>query len=171
MKQDIEIVDATFEDAHAIGQIQAEAWLGSYASPENDITVDDIQLKIDEWNQIGDKRIEDNLNNSSSHTWVAKIGQKIVGFVAVLKTENEDKLEALFILPEYQGQGIGTRLLETALNWLGDSRKIITDVVSYNQRAKDLYKKFGFVETGEEVEDILTLPNGKIIPKILMVRI
>ena len=168
--EEIQITDATTQDAHVIGQIQSEAWLDSYASPENGITKEDIQLKVDEWNKIGDTRIEDNLNNPNSRTWVVKIDEKIVGFSAVLKTENENKLEAIFILPKYQGQGIGSKLLETTLNWLGNSKKITTDVVSYNERAKNLYKKFGFEETEETVDDVLTLPNGKIIPKILMVK-
>ncbi len=170
MNNAIQIIEASFEDAHTIGQIQAEAWLDSYPNPEKGVTKEDIQLKIDEWNQVGDKRIEDNLKNQNSHTWVAKKDQKVIGFVGVLKTEKENEIKALFVLPTYQGQGIGSKLLETCLNWLGKSKRITLEVVTYNAGAKSLYKRFGFREQGEALDNIIILPNGKIIPKVLMVK-
>lgn len=169
MNEEIQIVDATFKDAHAIGQIQIAGWLDSYASPEKGITIEDIQFKVKEWNQIGDKRIEDEFKKPGSRTWVTKTGGQVVGFIGGIKGE-ENRIEALYILPSYQGQGIGSKLLETALNWLGDSKKISIEVVSYNKGAIRLYKKFGFVEKGEVTDDVIVLPNGKIIPKILMVK-
>ena len=57
-----------------------------------------------------------------------------------------------------------------ALNWLGDKKKITMEVVSYNERAKSLYKKLGFIEQGEALDNLIVLPSGKVIPKILMVK-
>lgn len=42
MNKEVQIVEATLEDIHAIGQIQVAGWLDSYASPENGITISDI---------------------------------------------------------------------------------------------------------------------------------
>lgn len=76
----------------------------------------------------------------------------------------------MFVLPEFQGQGFGSKLLDKALNFLDNSKQISIEVVSYNQRAKSLYKKYGFIEKDEVIDDVITLPNGKIIPKILMIK-
>lgn len=162
----MQIVDATLEDIHAIGQIQIAGWLDSYASSENGITTSDIQLKIDQWVKIGDSRIEGEFKKEGAHTWIAKVDNQIVGFIGVNRGKNI--IEALFVLPAFQGQGIGSKLLDKALESLDNSRQISIEVVSYNERAKSLYKRYGFIEGGEATDDVITLPNGKIIPKILM---
>lgn len=169
MNKKIQILEATLEDVHAIGQIQIAGWLDSYASPENGITTSDIKLKIDQWEKIGDSRIEEEFGKPGAYTWIAKIDDQIVGFIGVNKDKNI--IEALFVLPDFQGQGIGSRLLEKALKSLDNSKQISIEVVSYNERAKSLYRKHGFTEDGEVNDDPITLPNGKIIPKILMVKI
>jgi RimJ/RimL family protein N-acetyltransferase len=53
---------------------------------------------------------------------------------------------------------------------LGNDKRITLEVVSYNKGAIRLYKKFGFTEQPQAPDDIITLPSGKIIPKIVMVK-
>lgn len=51
------------------------------------------------------------------------------------------------VLLNFQGYGIGTKLIETAISSLDSSKSIIClSVESSNFRAKDFYKKFGFRE-------------------------
>ena len=165
---DIQIVDATFQDAHDIGQIQSETWMCAYPNPDFGISKEDVKGKVDEWEEQGDQRVIDHMQKPGAKSWVAKQGDKVIGFIAVLKKDDENSVNALHVLPEYQGQGVGTRLLETALDWLGSSKRISLDVVLYNEKAKSLYKKFGFTQQKET--DGIPLNNKKTIPKILMVR-
>jgi len=164
------VVDATTDDAHVIGQIQTQTWLCNYPNPKMGITKEDIKEKTDLWEKLGDDRIIKHLQDPSLNNWVAKNNDVVVGFVAAKKSLDRNQIAALHVLPEFQGQGIGTELLKTALDWLGNSKKITIDVVSYNEGAKRLYKKFGFKEAGEAKDDPIILPNGKIISKILMVK-
>jgi RimJ/RimL family protein N-acetyltransferase len=50
----------------------------------------------------------------------------------------------------HRRQGIGTRLLETALDWARQSevRKLELHVFPHNEAAIKLYEKFGFVKEG-----------------------
>jgi ribosomal protein S18 acetylase RimI-like enzyme len=170
LDEGIKIVDASLGDVSALGFIQSQTWLCSYVNQEQGITKSDIQAKVDQWNQGGDQRIAAELSKLNSKTWVAKDGDLVVGFVAVLRGSEVNAIEALHVLPEYQGQGIGTALLEKALTWLRDEKKITIEVVAYNVRAQELYKKFGFKVVGDALDDPIILPSGKRIPKVLMVR-
>ncbi|MFH0961838.1 MAG: GNAT family N-acetyltransferase [archaeon] len=64
--------------------------------------------------QLQKKRFtEKRLSEGNYPRWVAVEKGKLVGTVAA-KAESE--ISALFVLPSYQGQGIGERLLKTAEN-------------------------------------------------------
>ena len=54
------------------------------------------------------------------------------------------------LLAAYRGQGIGTRLLEQVIVWAAQQgfRKLTADCFSTNQRARALFRKLGFSETG-----------------------
>ena len=55
------------------------------------------------------------------------------------------------ILPRWRGKGLGTALLTELISWAKSSpiiEKINLRVLSSNERAIALYKKFGFVEEG-----------------------
>lgn len=54
------------------------------------------------------------------------------------------------LLPPYRGQGIGTRLLEQTVAWAVEQgfSKLTADTFSTNLRARALFRKLGFVETG-----------------------
>lgn len=170
MNNNIEILEAEEADAQAVADIQSQTWLCAYPRPQLGIFKEDIKAKVDEFNRQGVGRIIKEMQKEGAKTWVAKQKDKIVGFVGVLKGENENIITALHILPEFQGKGIGTKLLQTALDWLGNLKKITIEVVNYNEQAIEFYEKFGFKNTEEIVEDEIQLPNGKSIQKVLMVR-
>lgn len=52
--------------------------------------------------------------------WVAQIGDEIVGFSWARKKQRT--LWALFVLPQYQRQGIGKALMSVAVEWLWQQR-------------------------------------------------
>lgn len=165
----IRIVNATVGDAAAIGQIQTQTWLDSYVNTEEGVTSQDIKSKISLWEKEGDSRIREKIQQKDSRTWLAKEGEKIVGFIGVRKAHNLGEIEALHILPGYQGRGLGKELLQYGLSWLGDI-PIKLSAVSYNKRAIEFYTRFGFRETGIDTDDPIELPGGKIISKIVMQR-
>ena len=70
---------------------------------------------------------------------------KLVGFAALI----DDVLAALFILPDWQGRGIGTRLLELVRKL---RKNLCLTVYACNHRAVSFYLKHGFVQVGQRIE-------------------
>lgn len=76
---------------------------------------------------------------------------QVVGFVGV----EGAKVEALFIHPEWRGQGIGRRLLTYAVETLGATE---LDVNEQNDQAVGFYRRMGFEVAGRSAVDGMGLP-------------
>lgn len=86
--------------------------------------------------------------------WVCEEDGRLVGFaIGDLEKHN---VWALFVLPGYEGQGIGRELLITLLDWYyGETRETIWLSTAADTRAAEFYRSFGFTETGK-------MPNGEL---------
>lgn len=79
--------------------------------------------------------------------WIAERDAEIVAFAMADKANWS--IFALFVLPEYEGRGLGSRLLEVAVDWLWESgagRLWLS--TSPNTRAASFYARQGWVQTG-----------------------
>ena len=81
-----------------------------------------------------------------------------------------NELITLYVLPEYQGKGIGTKLWNEVSRICDPTKDTIVHVVIYNRQAIDFYKKCGFVDTGKRFtnEQIykrrnITLPEMEMV--------
>ena len=85
---------------------------------------------------------------------VAKDGDRVVGFVGYGHHGPEDpdtgEVFALYVLPEYQGTGVGQRLMDAALEKLSAFPHLCLWAVKGNARAIRFYEKNGFRLNGEE---------------------
>jgi len=86
--------------------------------------------------------------------WVCELDNQIVGFaIGDLEKKN---VWALFVLPAYEGQGIGRELLILLLDWYyTQTTETIWLSTAPNTRAAEFYRSFGFKETGK-------MPNGEL---------
>jgi ribosomal protein S18 acetylase RimI-like enzyme len=164
----IEILNAIQGDEVEIVALLKETWLATYPNKEHNITREDILNKdwgskerLEKWRKI----ISENGKNGTFN-FVAKAGNKIVGFCLVVKDKEFNELKVIYVLPEYQGKGIGKTLANKGLALLDPDKDTIIEVVEYNKGAIGFYEKLGFVEfekgKGHEVS------NGKIMPTIRM---
>jgi ribosomal protein S18 acetylase RimI-like enzyme len=72
-----------------------------------------------------------------------------IGVIATEKSEDEIVLSSLYILPEYQGRGIGTRLIKELLaRAFRDGLAVGLRVLKVNP-ARRLYERLGFVVVEE----------------------
>lgn len=80
--------------------------------------------------------------------WVCEVAQEIVGFaIADLQDNN---IWALFILPAFEGRGIGRRLQELMLTWyFTQGREEVWLGTAPASRAAEFYRKSGWRETGK----------------------
>ena len=85
---------------------------------------------------------------------VAKDGDRVVGFVGYGHHGPEDpdtgEVFALYVLPEYQGTGVGQRLMDAALEKLSAFPHLCLWAVKGNARAIRFYEKNGFRLNGTE---------------------
>ncbi len=79
--------------------------------------------------------------------WVCEADNRIVGFaIADLKEHN---IWALFLLPEYEGKGIGQLLHTTMLDWyFSKTNETVWLSTAFHTRAEKFYRKAGWKEVG-----------------------
>ncbi len=90
---------------------------------------------------------------------VALDGDVLIGYVQICDvtlpaqaaTVNDQQLNALYVRADYQGKGIGKRLMDTALTHLRlqNAENIYLDVWDQNIKALNLYERYGFEIIGK----------------------
>ena len=112
-------------------------------------------------------------NDKGQMCYVAEDGGKIVGFIsAKLGTNYEHfankvdaELMAVYILPEYQGKGLGSRFKNLFIDWAKDNgvEKFVLGVLKDNHKARKVYEIWNgkldeytqpFVRLGVEYDEV-----------------
>lgn len=114
-------------------------------------TIDEIEIHTHETHD----KIYDFIRNHRG-LWVVAVNtqKKIVGEIDITVKNfariRHNGLLSIGILPEYQGQGLGSILLDHAFQWAQANKllRIELSVFESNERALALYHKYGFVTEG-----------------------
>ena len=80
-------------------------------------------------------------NNSKYYAY--ELNNEFIGFICILDLDTELEIIDVFIMPEYQGNGYGDKLLKYILDNY-KNRNYFLEVNVNNERAINLYKKNGF---------------------------
>ena len=93
--------------------------------------------------------------------FVAEVEGAPAGYVALERAETAVRVDQLFVSPEHEAQGVGTRLLEHAEGYAisQGARTLQVVVEAGNQRAEAFYRGRGFVPVADDVLE-LVLPQG-----------
>jgi len=84
------------------------------------------------------------LNNDNQKTWVAEIESEIVGAITAININAyQAELTGFYVLPRFQGQGIGKKLYKKALAFAGN-RNLILDIYTHNNKTIAMYQKWGW---------------------------
>lgn len=168
----IEISGAVPDDSEGINIVLYEAWLATYPNEEVGITVEDVEESYKD--RLSPERIEkgkERLRNipENERRLVAKVDGRIVGVSRVIKEEGHNTLQTLYVLPEYQGKGVGTALWEEGRKFLDPTKDVVLEVATYNENAINFYKKLGFEDTGKRFTDErFRMKSGNIVPEMEM---
>jgi RimJ/RimL family protein N-acetyltransferase len=168
----IQIRPATPDDGAGIVQVQTQTWLATYPNQEYGITEAGLRARL------GSRSEEEKISSwqeriahdPGARTWVAVDGEKVVGFCAASKGDQQNKIGGLYLLPAYHRQGIGSNMLQSALAWLGPHKDVWLSVVSYNTPAIATYAKHGFKEVGPYQDDAKQFPPESAMPEIEMIK-
>lgn len=98
----------------------------------------------------------------TAHRWpdnllVAKDGEKVIGFAGYGPYQDDTltdcgEVYALYVLADYQKQGVGYALMNAALEKLQDYPKAALWVLDGNEKAIRFYERYGFRFDGTEQE-------------------
>jgi len=105
---------------------------------------------------------------------VAEFDKQIIGmlfFVPNSKKKNSHTGEfGVNVHPDFQGLGIGKKLIEILISWAKENtqiEKVTLSVFDSNQHAIKLYKDLGFVEEGRFIKAIKQ-PSGEYVDTLQM---
>lgn len=170
----VEIVPTQPEDVRAVQEVVHKTWRVSSPNAELGITVEDIDafhadLLTDAALAARAANIRD--PKPGEVRLVAKTNGHVIGMCYGIELEAANKLSALYLLPEYQGKGIGYRLWDAARLKFNTAKPTILHVATYNAKAIAFYEKLGFIKTGKEWQDEkFKMKSGAIIPQLEMMR-
>ncbi|PIR83739.1 hypothetical protein COU18_03645 [Candidatus Kaiserbacteria bacterium CG10_big_fil_rev_8_21_14_0_10_51_14] len=168
----IEIRDAIPSDAEASLFVRYKAWLAIYPNAEHNITVEDIEERFKA--QFSEEKLVelaeqiDTMKKNGRYV-VAVVDEKIVGICLLLREEDKSQLRSIYVLPEYQGKGIGKALWNEVRKSIDPDKDTFVDVAIYNTNAIGFYSNLGFKDTGRRFSNPrLTMKNGSVIPEMEM---
>jgi ribosomal-protein-alanine N-acetyltransferase len=77
--------------------------------------------------------------------------ERVIGYLVAMEGVDEVHLLNITVAPAWQGQGLGTRLLESLCNWCRQRQAqwLWLEVRASNARALAVYQRFGFKRVGE----------------------
>ena len=97
------------------------------------------------------KEIEfDGLDEFCNH-YIAKINELPIGTARIREEKKGTfKIERMAVLKEHRKKGVGKAIIKAILKHYLNLNKVNNLILNSQIQAKDFYKKFGFVEVGEE---------------------
>ncbi len=147
-------------------------WLATYPNERVGITLDDIEHSYKDSSapeRISSlqKRIANTPGNQKR--LVAKINGKVVGTATLVITEEVNDLQTIYVLPEFQGKGVGKALWNKIKTFSDPKKDFIVKVADYNDQAINFYKKIGFIDTGKRwLDEQFRLKSGTKLPEMEM---
>lgn len=157
----IEIVPMASEDeAKGKAYVHCMAWKEAYRGLIDQAFLDARTLGFSEERALRAFR-------SGVTTLLAKDGERVVGFADYGPCRDDDlrdagEVYAIYLLSDYYGQGIGTRLMEAAFQAMAGCNTFVVWVLKGNERAMRFYHGLGFefdgaaqtLNLGGEVTDL-----------------
>lgn len=141
---EIVIEKAKESDAKAIAKVKRMAWETTYRGIYPDEKIDGYDFEKQE------QKFKVLINDKNQHFYVAKFNNEIVGYMCAGKLVREFKdydaeIMLLYILKEFQGQGLGKRFFLVAKQCLEKDghKRFFISCNKYNLPAQAFYKKMG----------------------------
>jgi RimJ/RimL family protein N-acetyltransferase len=164
----IEVRQAQREDALKVQELRKKGWQDNYVNEETGVTRDILEKKLaslpvpqsDIDYYISTIEKEENRDKSL----VAVKDGKIIGVVFYETLENGNSDIGIFVDEKFRGKGVGTKLLDELIKRTTNTLEV---TIFAKNKSRQLYKKFGFTEVGEEekhyFEDNIYLPIQRLV--------
>jgi ribosomal protein S18 acetylase RimI-like enzyme len=162
---DIAIRQADSRDADAIASVHGHSWRGAYSGiiPHKALNTMITRRGTAWWQRVISR---------SGAVFVADVGGLIVGYVTFGRNRarqltQQGEIYELYLLPEYQGVGLGTRLFDSARKALRahDLKGLVVWALDDNNAANCFYHGLGGRDIAEGTETF----DGKTLKKVAYV--
>ena len=136
-------------DLESIRSITWRSWISTYSSfiPE-----DDLKSYFDIY--YTEVSFLSMFNDPLMQGFIARVNGRLAGYIRLFFSEDENRLyvPSLYLLPDFQGQDIGSRLLEAAEGYAIEKNldELWLGVMVKNRQALWFYRKAGFQFVREE---------------------
>jgi ribosomal protein S18 acetylase RimI-like enzyme len=155
---------ATQADYKEIAEVFRKTWLDTYPNESWGISEKDVQRVTDSFSatSVG-KMVREKL------AFIAQIDSKIVGVAVGYEEADFNIVQALYVLPNYQGRGIGTELLHLLEESFENAKPLKLSVAEYNLGAITFYKKNGYIADDDKRGTAKIM--GLEIPEVMMEKV
>jgi len=132
-------------DLEAVRALLAETWHATY---DGIYGVERVTAITDEWHSI--EALRARLTRPNSEFLVADDGVRLGGmsYAEADASGGTVMLKQLYVLPSFQGHGIGGMLLDEIVESFPEARVLRLEVEEKNAKAVAFYLANGFVQTG-----------------------
>ena len=171
-KRQFTIEEMQLEDIETATEIRLQSWLDTYVNDEVGITREWIEQRNAD--QLSEARVASrrerflkNKENGTMNAWVVrdKAGKIIGSATPFISDSGVQRVGSLYVDKDWQGKGVANELMQRVIDWCDPNKDIELEVISYNERAKAFYRKWGF----EEVPGSEALFDGRM-PEVKMIR-
>ena len=147
---------ATEGDAAGIARVHVRSWQEAYAGivPDAYLSSLDPDERTAQWRTYLREGPADDI-----HTWVALAADRVVGFVTVGPSRDEDasrgdrEIFSIYLDPGTWGHGVARDLMRTVIAAIGEKTTVTLWVLADNERARHFYRRHGFQADGVERYD------------------
>ncbi len=157
-------------DELGLAPMHIQAWKDAYVGPESGLTdekVDELLGHMLTNTDFRRNKINESLANPGEVLYrvVKNASGEIVGFLHGSKDEHYNELDAIYLLNEAKGTGVGGKLMKEFLAWSDESKPCRLEVFTFNDSTIGFYLKYGF----EKTDKVLELYKG-FLPVTEMIR-
>lgn len=142
MKADIHIRLAGVQDAVGIADVAQRTWKDAYAG----IILPAAQERfLGRW--YTPAALGQAMGRSESWFYVAAVEEQVIGFAQfMMRQDKRGELTRIYVLPEWQRRGAGSRLLKLGLDALSThgAQEVFVHVEKDNARGTGFYERRGF---------------------------
>lgn len=162
------------EDAEAIRDLVYRTWLATYVNDEQGVTREHIDADFSESRTDEGMRKRREALATPPKGWVRLCARAedgtIVGTINVKQRTNENELSMIYVSPDAQRQGIGTRLWNDAQQYIDSTKPTVVRAVAYNEQAIRFYEHVGFQRTDEQDTHTFGTEQRVSVPGVVLRR-
>jgi GNAT superfamily N-acetyltransferase len=155
-KLHIEVTRQTPDDVEGTTDVYFQSWLATYPNLESGVTREHVEY------EFADAYSADNIKKKRRYAehlgednvfLVAKVNGVVVGLCTASRASEVNRVQTIYVLPDYYRKGVGTKLWEEARKFHHKHKETIVEVVDYNKNAINFYTAQGFIDTGKRLQN------------------